>query len=295
MFGSISLSEVLLILVTVCFVRISAEQDCNGCDCLVRDNVYDERANINVKPSCQEGKVTWMNPTNAIRLDLQPSIPGEFKACILVISESVTTLVSRELSEPTVSNYRRQTLENKMSLQPWFTAVGQGKEYCVTSSENSVLLYLEIEATTMDSGLSRVTIYYDLEIITSLTQPSPMEDCRPCDDEELLKSFCSSEFVVVGSMMDVTDQSELGKTRITIDVEQVIRQKDGEFNRASGKLEGPIFAPVHCDIRKGPGVFLFTGRSRLGHSTLTCAPFYEDWLRILKSAKESGALECSVS
>ncbi|ESP03916.1 hypothetical protein LOTGIDRAFT_110513, partial [Lottia gigantea] len=122
--------------------------------------------------------------------------------------------------------------------------------------------------------------------------------CRPCDERELIISFCTSDFVVVGSMTEVTLDSQQDKTRIGVEVDQLIRQKltnqkSPPSIRSNSLLYGHIFAPNHCGIQHGAGTFLFTGKMRLGEPNLRCAPFYENWRRVLEAAVKDGTMECS--
>ncbi|ESO87100.1 hypothetical protein LOTGIDRAFT_154590 [Lottia gigantea] len=282
----------LVVMVIFHIYIITADQICNQCDCTIRDSTG--KGNINVKPKCQSGKITWPDPVSAVRLELKPEVVGPFKACIALKSENIVTLVSREITTETV-NYRTRSYDSKVDLLPWFSVEGQGKEHCVTSSESSVMLYLEIESTTEDSGLSRTFIYYDIELIPdNKFSPDPMEECQPCSDDEILRSYCISDYVVVGRMKEVNFQSELDKTKVNIIVDQIVKTTDEDiFKRHDNLLEGALFTSVHCGVQKGPGQFLFTGRNRLGQPILTCAPFYDQWIQIQRLAQEKGTIECA--
>lgn len=97
-------------------------------------------------------------------------------------------------------------------------------------------------------------------------------------------------------MADVTHDESRDVTEIKVHVSQIIQQRGEHFmrmRRDSPVLEGTLLAPRKCGIRYGEGDFLFTGRVRLGHPTLHCAPFLDDWREILRRAEEEGDLECS--
>lgn len=102
--------------------------------------------------------------------------------------------------------------------------------------------------------------------------------------------------VVVGSMNDVRHLDEIEKTQIVVDVSQIIRQTGSHFNRLrrdSPTLQGTIIAPRKCGIIKGDGLFLMTGRVRLGDLTMGCAPYLEEWDEMVSKAELEGRLECS--
>ncbi|XP_041365000.1 meteorin-like protein [Gigantopelta aegis] len=291
-------SVVLLFLMGV--VRVRQQHTCDQCDCTVGDS-DDDRGITNVRPRCSEGKITWSSSYGAIRLELRPIRPGEFKACILLHSHDVRTLVSRETVKYTPGNYKTKTVEKKeLTLSPLLTVNGSGgrdgKEVCATSSGDSVHLYIETVRTTEDTGLPRVTIYYDIEMTKSPLFYNPMDDCRPCTDKELIEAFCTSEFVVVGQMQNVVHSKADETSYIDVQVSHVVRQKDRIFTpspRSSRDLEGTILTPSKCDVSLSSGHFLLTGRVRLGRPVLKCAPFYDQWLRIRDEAKQSGMMECA--
>ena len=143
----------------------------------------DSRGITNVRPRCNEGKITWSSSYGAIRLELRPIRPGEFKACILLHSHDVRTLVYRETVKHIAGNYKTKTLDRKeLTLSPLLTVNGSGsdgKEVCAASSGDSVHLYIETVRTTEDTGLPRVTIYYDIEMTKSPLFYNPMDGRCP--------------------------------------------------------------------------------------------------------------------
>ncbi|KAK6170406.1 hypothetical protein SNE40_018810 [Patella caerulea] len=285
---------------------------CDQCDCTLSENTDDEKGNAIVKPSCSEGRITWMNPHGAMRLELNPGIFTDFRACVIVKSDNTKTKVSKEVQSTKYKNHRTKYLENEVKLEPWFTVIDRSREYCVQSTDKQpVLLYVETETTTNSTGLPRVTVLYDIEKYSPL-QEDLMEECRPCDEEELINAFCTSHFVVVGRIADVLNYPDEDRTRIGVEVDQLIRQSTEQFTRikrtpatqvdnhiihpgyrSDSLLYGQIFAPEKCGIQRGEGTLLFTGRVRLGEPKLRCAPFYEDWRKILETATRDGTMECS--
>ena len=97
-------------------------------------------------------------------------------------------------------------------------------------------------------------------------------------------------------MDDVQHHDESDKTKISVAVSQIIRQRGSHFTRLRRDvqtLQGTISAPRKCGIKKGDGLFLLTGRVRLGELTLGCAPYLSDWETIVNKAELEGRMECS--
>ncbi|KAL5018394.1 hypothetical protein ScPMuIL_004116 [Solemya velum] len=274
---------------------------CDQCDCTLSEDTEEAKGVRSVNLRCHEGSLTWLNPYGAVRLRLSLGYPGDFEACFMIETANVMVKVSEEDSNShryvnTRSPYARYS-NNDVMLKPLMTTSGKSKEYCL-KSDTDIWLYLEPERTQTVQGLPIAVIYFDIERKYNVLMEDPLEECRPCDDKEILHSYCASDFVVVGSMTDVTHNLESGKSEINVAVSQIIRQRHGEqhfkrLKREASTLQGVITAPSKCGIVRGPGTFLFTGRFRFGKPKLGCAPYLQDWHKILKKAKHSGTIECS--
>ncbi|XP_071106107.1 meteorin-like protein [Haliotis cracherodii] len=275
------------------------QHTCNQCDCTISDPGNGEGAIINVKPKCLEGQITWLSSYGAIRLELSPRHAGEYRYCVRVQSENIKTIVSQEVLSRTHGNYKLKIVNDvEVRLSPLFTTRGRSREFCISGSD-PVRLYLETERSDEDTGVARVKVHYDIEKTSSSLHYSPMEECRPCTDRELLRAYCTSDFVAVGNMDDV-DHDDVEETSvIRVSVTQLLSQKDAIFKKAENgwtrphELKGVIHAPHRCGIRHGEGQFLFTGRVRLGQPMLQCAPRYEQWKSVLEMALLNDELECS--
>ena len=97
-------------------------------------------------------------------------------------------------------------------------------------------------------------------------------------------------------MESVEHFEQSDKTKITVAVSQLIRQKGSHFVRArrdSPTLQGTISAPRKCGIVRGDGLFLMTGRVRLGELRFGCAPYFDEWESLVNRAEMDGRMECS--
>lgn len=274
-------------------VSLSVQHTCDSCDCIVSENEEAHAVQL-VSLSCLDGKVTWYNPVGALRIELRPNLSGTFRSCFITESGKARIKVSQE-KEIVVNSKspseRSSYVMNDHNLQPLMSSTGSSSEVCLTSSEH-LILYLEPEIT---EGLSyqKVVFYYDNSLEKN-PQTQSIEDCRPCSEAELLQAYCSSDFVIVASM-DNVEHDHLEKSRIGVVLSQIIRQSGSLFTRNRrdlSTLQGVITAPRKCGIVKGDGLFLMTGRVRLGELTLGCAPYFSDWENIVSKAELEGKMEC---
>lgn len=286
--------HVLVLLMMLMIVDLSQQHQCDQCDCIISANDATRGVHLTTL-TCKDGSITWYNPTGALRLELRPERTEDFRACFVLDSGDVKLKVSRE-AELSINSkspsQRSQFIMNDHNLQTLSKSTGRSKELCI-DVKTSVILYLESEVSE-DIASKRVVFQYD---ITTGSQPdeSSIEECRPCSEDEILKAYCSSDFVVVGSMESVVHMEEIEKTKIDVHVSQIIRQTGLHFTRPrrDAALQGTILAPRKCGVVKGNGLFLMTGRVRLGQLTMGCAPYLHEWESIVNRAELEGRMECS--
>ena len=103
--------------------------------------------------------------------------------------------------------------------------------------------------------------------------------------------------VVMGKISSSKHHEDLEKTSLQIDVSRIVRQKDDLFgyHHEDRTTRGLVYAPRKCNFNKGPHEFLLTGKLYLGHPTVTCSPYLDDWRQILKKAIADGTMECSLN
>ena len=145
------------------------------------DHGNDQRGVKSVKPLCDEGTVTWYGPYGALRVELQYSRPGEYKACFVVESINTRLQVFRESwsNSKFSSSYK---LPSTASLKPVTDVYGKSREFCMTSS-TPVVLYLESVRTQEMSGLPHVTIQYLLENRNYIAEVDPLEGWYTCTSQ----------------------------------------------------------------------------------------------------------------
>ncbi|KAJ8319345.1 hypothetical protein KUTeg_004436 [Tegillarca granosa] len=120
----------------------------------------DGRGVRNVKPPCTEGKITWISPYGAVRIEFNPGFP-DFEACFIVEASNLRAQVSQE----TFGNSNSALAEN-VSLQPLITANGRTEEHCVYSKSLPIILFIEPERTTESKGLNKIQLKPDELVCT---------------------------------------------------------------------------------------------------------------------------------
>ena len=146
-----------------------------------------------------------------------------------------------------------------------------------------------------------------------------ISECRPCSDSEMVKHFCSSDFVARGFITGVSHDAKMQRTVIDILASKVLSQTTSVFSPEKSsnskllgtksssslsnkhnfdvlydkkkKLRGKVHYPLVCGAKSGPGEYLFLGSIRLGDPVLKCAPKIQDWERVVKKAQASAHCE----
>ncbi|KAM6376938.1 meteorin-like protein isoform 2-T2 [Pluvialis apricaria] len=220
------------------------------------------RAVEQVHLRCTEGSLEWMYPARALRVVLEPSLS----------SARHTTVCIKPASD------------------------FQGASIYV---ERAGQLHL---VASPQRDISRRMASFQHELLSNQSAAGPdfkkmalvEAMCRPCDNVELLMAICSSDFVVKGSIRNVSHDSENHMSQVDVSVQKVYRQKNRIFQQdeTSGEWRGPIQTLLQCKVKKGGGVFLFTGNEHFGEAWLGCAPRFKDFMFIYRAARERGVNPC---
>ncbi|CAH1795397.1 unnamed protein product [Owenia fusiformis] len=258
------------------------------CDWMIRDDT-EEKGIRNVFGTCSEGEVTWLSPYGALRLVLQygGDAQTDFRGCITTRIEFTTIKISQE------GKYNL----NKLAILN-ITHPETERELCFDSVGGKIVLYIEADTDDHESiTLGKAFINYDLERRFNHLSYDELIDCRPCSDEEILKAYCTSDFVVVGSMDKLFHDVNTNESELSLSVAKIIRQKSQRFKRTTnekGRYHGSVIAPLKCNIRKGEGNFIFMGKLRLGRAILHCAPRLSQWEELKKIAIKNEDYICDL-
>ncbi|XP_074778033.1 meteorin-like protein [Athene noctua] len=234
---------------------------------------------------CSEGSIEWMYPTGALIVNLRPNTsPASYKrltVCIKPFKDSAGANI-----------YLEKTGELKLLVRDGDRS--PSKVYCFGYDQGGLF----VEATPQQDISRKITGFqYELMnkgIASDLhTVSAP---CRPCSDTEVLLAVCTSDFVIRGSIQDVTNQAEEQESIIHVGVNKLYRQKSKVFQLTgeSGNWRGQIKTLLECGVKPGDGDFLFTGRMHFGEARLGCAPRFKDFQRMYKEAKDKGLNPCEI-
>ncbi|XP_025907235.1 meteorin-like protein [Nothoprocta perdicaria] len=226
-----------------------------------------------------------MYPTGALIVNLRPNTsPASFKhltVCIKPFKDSAGANI-----------YLEKTGELKLLVRDGDRS--PRKVYCFGYDQGGLF----VEATPQQDISRKITGFqYELMskgIASDLhTVSAP---CRPCSDTEVLLAVCTSDFVIRGSIQDVTNEEEEQESIIHVGVSRLYRQKSKVFQLTgeSGNWRGQIKTLLECGVRPGDGDFLFTGRMHFGEARLGCAPRFRDFQRMYKEAKDKGLNPCEI-
>lgn len=181
----------------------------------------DGRANVGVIPiylQCYQGKVSWSYPRGGLRvlLYLGDSLRKDFRGCIKVN----TTFAGARIF-----------LEGPGSLRQLIApddGVPLKLARCFDSVDGQIALYVEAVSSLNsyeDVFPKQVAEFmYDLEPTKRSIAFAADSECRPCDKEDMLQAYCTSDLVVTGAIDDVKNQDNWDVSEIKIDVTKFLRR-----------------------------------------------------------------------
>uniref|UniRef100_G1T702 Meteorin-like protein n=1 Tax=Oryctolagus cuniculus TaxID=9986 RepID=G1T702_RABIT len=233
---------------------------------------------------CSEGTVEWMYPTGALIVNLQPNTflpPRHLTVCIKPFKYSSGANI-----------YLQKTGELNLLVRDGDR--GSGRVQCFGLEKGGLF----VEATPQQD-ISRRTTGFQYELMSrrmGLDLHTLSAPCSPCSHTEVLLAVCTSDFVVRGSIQDVTHEPERQESTIHLRVSRLYRQKSRVFRPAAegAGWQGHVRTLLECGVRPGPGDFLFTGYMHFGEARLGCAPRFKDFQRMYKDAEERGLNPCEV-
>ncbi|CAL4097638.1 unnamed protein product [Meganyctiphanes norvegica] len=281
----LQLRGALLLLMVAAAVPTAALEDSNGCD-FTGSGLGHESSGIQpVYLNCASGRVEWQYPRAGLRVILRsPRKDRDFRACIRADQAFAGA---------------RLFLEGHRSLIPLYSRDdGRPRELprCFNSYKGKVALYVEAETPVDAAKLKKqvAAFDYDLQTFAKGAVYDPLEECRPCSDEELLRMYCSADFVARGTIVDVADEARLSRTMVTVKASKLYQQNQIIFRHErhgddtqnlihtdGPGLTGKVEVPLQCGARMGEGEFLLMGSLRLGDPILRCAPRFKEWEQIV--------------
>ncbi|NWZ37010.1 METRL protein, partial [Brachypodius atriceps] len=248
------------------------------------------RAVEQVHLRCTRGSLEWLYPARALRVLLEPNVASarHSTVCIKPASDFQGANIYVERG-----GQLHLVLGEAQGARPRHVSCFSAR------SAQGVALFLQ---ASPQRDISRRTASFQYELLSN--QSAAGTDfkkmdlaeamCRPCDNMELLMAICSSDFVVKGSIRNVSHDSENHLAQVDVSVQKVYRQRNQIFQQeeGSGQWRGPIRTLLQCKVKKGGGDFLFTGNEHFGEAWLGCAPRFKDFMLVYQAARERGANPC---
>ncbi|NWX36971.1 METRL protein, partial [Notiomystis cincta] len=248
------------------------------------------RAVEQVRLRCTEGSLQWMYPARALRVLLEP---------ILASARHTAVCIKPAGDFQGASVYVERAGQLQLVLSEAQGARPRRVSCFRAHSPPRVALFLQ---ASPQRDLSRRTAAFQYELLGKQSAADPdlkkmalvEAMCRPCDNMELLMAICSSDFVVKGSIRNVSHDSENHMSQVDVSVQKVYRQKNQIFQQeeGSGEWRGPIRTLLQCKVKTGGGDFLFVGNEHFGEAWLGCAPRFKDFMLVYQAARERGANPC---
>ncbi|KAM9210964.1 meteorin-like protein [Dugong dugon] len=234
---------------------------------------------------CSAGTVEWMYPTGALIVNLRPNI--------FVPAKHLTVCIKPAPGSSGANVYLEKTGALRLLVPDGER--GPCRVRCFGLDQGSLF----VEASPQQD-ISRRTTGFQYELVHRRSGSDQLllsAPCSPCSDTEVLLAICTSDFVVRGSIQDVTNELEQQESAIHLNVSRLYRQKSKVFQpdpEGVGRWRGHIKTLLKCGVRPGHGDFLFTGQMHFGEAWLGCAPRFTDFQRMYWDAKQKGLNPCEI-
>ncbi|KAE8283157.1 Meteorin-like protein Subfatin Precursor [Larimichthys crocea] len=248
----------------------------------------DTRIVLQVRLRCTEGSVRWIYPGQALRVVLEPNLSSARRTIVCI--------------KPSPS-FRGASvfIERAGELELLVTDGEQPEQqvFCFRADgPHRPVIYLQ-SSPQIDGVWSRRTMGFRYELLgnrsaaPNLGHSALQTSCRPCNDTELLMAVCNSDFVVRGSISNVSHDPARQTSLVEVSAARVYWQRSGVFEQqpASSRSSlpvpswrGHIYTLLQCHVKPGDGEFLFTGSEHFGEAWLGCAPRYKDFLSVYQAA-----------
>ncbi|XP_030646713.1 meteorin-like protein [Chanos chanos] len=271
-------SELLNYFQTFCFLSTCVADLCNWRGSGLQEPYSGAVQQVRLR--CTEGSVEWVYPSQALRVVLDPNLST-------VRHTTVCIKPLRGFYGATVY------IERAGELDLLMTEGERPEQVRCFRADGPQSPAIFLQATPQSDIVRRVAGFrYEMlrkqSSATGVRRTLLQAACRPCNDTELLQAVCSSDFVVRGSILNVTHDLEQQMSFVGVGDGRVYRQRSGVFERDAGSSvawHGYIHTLLQCQVKPGPGQFLFTGAEHFGEAWLGCAPRFKDFLSLYLTAQ----------
>uniref|UniRef100_A0A4W5MCH3 Meteorin-like protein n=1 Tax=Hucho hucho TaxID=62062 RepID=A0A4W5MCH3_9TELE len=234
---------------------------------------------------CSQGSLEWLYPTGALIVNLRPNTeptsgasPG-LHACIKPQTDSRGSHLYLE---------RAGQLRLLMSEKEQ----AHGRVQCFSLTEGALF----IEAVGQQDISRRITVF-QYELVASHRPGAHLyphlnigTGKRPTHTHTHLNTAGR------GSIHAVDTPSSSDHSSVAVTLSRLFHQKSRVFSwdGARGKgWSGHLNTPLRCRLQpREEGEFLFTGAVRFGEAWLGCSPHYHHFLKLYRTALETGSNPC---
>lgn len=262
-----------------------------------------DRVVIPVYLRCSHGTIKWFYPKGGLRVVLLYGHSNKnFRGCIRVARNTSSSV--------------RMYVEGNQQLHKLYS-FDDGKDIdllrCFVSINGKIAIFVESEPSLSADLIAKdvVKFSYDLQSVSSKEELiSEDEECKPCDDNQMLSLFCTSDFIIEGTIHSLMHNKPLERSEVTVRAHRVIKDPLDNTYTTIGQNTVSVDAiisgygivkyftlhrPLKCQTRAGSGTeFLFMGRWLLNNPVITCAPKLSHWKQVKSKAIDSGANQCQL-
>ncbi|XP_035224903.1 meteorin-like protein [Stegodyphus dumicola] len=277
----------MVIILTLTSVTVVARPPLDNCD-WSGSGTLEMALSRGVQPvylRCNQGTIRWHYPQGALRIVLQHRTEGSnFSACI---KRSNTTSGARIYLAGIKKLHLVFNNDDPKDLVR-----------CVSSQRGQVALYMEANPITDALRQATAEFSYHLKKVATRSSKDFSDDCQPCTDEQLLRHYCTSDFVIQGTVTGLFNNRALQLTELTIRVSRYHRINElDKLLTHSNSTAVPfkyivLHRPLSCGTRAGTGEYLFLGKWVLGNPSLYCIPRIVEWKKVRRKAIITGMNEC---
>ena len=258
----------------------------------------DDRVVVPIYLRCLQGTVKWLYPTSALQVTLnygnsQSQANSDFRGCIKIAANSSAKV--------------RLYVEGVYQSLHKVYAHDDGKHpeliRCFASNHGRVALYIEADKKSAGVMKEYFQFSYHLEPVNSIRALYNADDdeCRPCTDYEMHTTYCTSDFVIRGSVTSLYNNEALQRTELSINAHNIVKdivpmQSDSSSKSLSNRNTTIVLhRPLKCHAKAGRGSeFFFLGHWVLGNPVIKCAPKVSYWKHVKSRAIETAANQCQL-
>ncbi|XP_013794842.2 meteorin-like protein [Limulus polyphemus] len=258
----------------------------DDCDWLGSGLTQGERGVQAVYLRCAQGRIEWKYPRGALRVVLRHGTSGkEFRGCLRVSKNFKGIQIYVEGHRRLHLLYSKTDKKHPELLR------------CFNSYHGQVALYVEavMVFNTIQKGLAR--FYYDLQPVSTEALWDDLDVCRPCSEEEMLRYYCTSDFVLQGKVSNLNHNKALQQSELTVQITRIYRDSHESrlFNSAQGNNKETVLRrPLKCATKTGVGEYVFFSRWTLEKMIVQCAPRLSDWRKVRRKALKERSNQCQL-